>query len=54
MFLAARSLWTNFFRSRYFIPEAISLQNRSRVWGVVDDDISPGLILYKFYLFYEL
>ena len=49
MFLAARSLWTNFFRSRYFIPDTISLQNRSRVKGVFDETISPGLkyIMYQ-------
>ena len=29
-FLAARSLWTNFFCAKYFIPSAISKQNRFR------------------------
>jgi hypothetical protein len=33
--------------ARYFIPEAISLQNLNRVWGVFEGAISPGLQLER-------
>ena len=47
IFLAARSLCTKDLPARYSIPEAMSLQNPRRTFGMSEGINSPGLLNMK-------